>query len=447
VKISKTIFFILIIVSHFLFSCGTIIKTSEDVVAVDSSMRGFDVFDEKHTKLGTTPFFYEINKQKSQHFYLVAPNQKNDLKYSCSFDFSESIFPNLLTGYLALPLGIITSGVDWYKGNIYKCRDKIYFETSAANKPIEIMKNILIIPLQSQSFVTNHQIESEVLKQEKNDSEKLITLNHELSHLGITPYTNNQISNLNFNILNPLLLQNKISHLLVFEYNMNETNILVTPILIDAFTRQKIPTHFKSFTIESQKYSKIDKFLDKFHFVPNSLKITTSEITNDQKDVIVNSRHPKSFPKFFTSFSVGNVYSQYAYNPWDYDFYTSPNFALPSWKSSFANNQYFFQSLAGFYNGGILLKSPFGALSVEIGYGGMYFFEKPNQINHSLLACIDSTVAYVFYFSKKLFFTVQTQFFTPVNAYISNQPVKIQQTAVGFGYYFPELETIFREKF
>jgi hypothetical protein len=53
----------------------------------------------------------------------------------------------------------------------------------------------------------------------------------------------------------------------------------------------------------------------------------------------------------------------------------------------------------------------------------------------------------VFYFSKKLFFTVQTQFFTPVNAYISNQPVKIQQTAVGFGYYFPELETIFREKF
>lgn len=260
---------------------------------------------------------------------------------------------------------------------MFQCHDPIFFDNSADSKMNSTVKpknvNVLIITPSTESFASSNMIQKNYHQKFNNHQNiKMLRLDAELSNVGITPYTANSIDKLNFNLLNPLLQKYKITHLIVFEIKNDDNNLQAIPKLFDAFTKSEVPSTLKPFLVKQTQLSYTDVFLDKFHIIPNSVSITRSKFESDDK-ALRNEKHPEALPSFVTFFSAGNVYTPHLYNPWDYDFFTTTNFSLPSWKTTISQKDYLFQGVTGTFNGGVLLKTPLGAFSLSMGIGGIYF--------------------------------------------------------------------------
>jgi hypothetical protein len=95
----------------------------------------------------------------------------------------------------------------------------------------------------------------------------------------------------------------------------------------------------------------------------------------------------------------------------------------------------------------MLVKTPFGALSADFGYGGIYFYERPSEIRNGLQFCTVINVTYALYLSRNVFLSTQVQNIVPSRNVIQDRAVGFQQVSVGVGYYIPDLEVLFRQKF
>lgn len=442
----KTLFFLIFILIF--SSCGTIIKNNVDVISIDSSARGYKVMSKDNKYLGTTPFFYEAPKKRTTQFNILKDATLSvPFSYTCSFDTNESILPNALTTFIAWPLGLVGFGLDWYNGNIYRCKEPVLISDLP---PVEIKKNqdieLLILPMSVNSFVASNLLIDQFIK---NNSVNQNTIHFKrydlkLAEIGIGPYSNNSLNKLNFELMHPLFMEKKITHLVTFTIIKNDSHYQAIPVVIDVFTKKIISTHYAGAEINYDNVSYLNTIIEKFHIIPNSIKISETRFTDTDPN-ISTKRHPKAFPKLLTSISIGNVYDPAKYSTWDVDYYTSPNLSMPSWKWIYQSQEYLFQSVVGTLNGGLLFKTPFGAISGEIGFGGIYFYDRPKSISQIFHTCVNVNISYVFYFSKKLFFHATTQLYSPEGVNLGNKKITLQQAYVGLGYFFPTLDNMVQE--
>lgn len=445
VTVLRLIFLILCL---FIFSsCGSIIKSNTDIIVVDSLARGYQVSDEGKNIIGSTPFLYQVEKKRISQFYLLKENLAESFSYKCSYDFSESVLPNALTSFIAWPIGIVAFGIDWYNGSIYKCKESIFISNLPAIEATQKDVEFLILPASVNSFTASNILSEKFIEinQQPNMPIHFNRLDEELAEVGIGPYSINNLEKINFELLNPLLLQKKITHLVYFNISEKDGIYKASPVVVDIFSKKIIMSQLKTVEIKYDNVSYMNLLVEKFHIIPNSIKLSETKYT-DTEDYLKTNRHPKAFPKLLTSISIGTVYNPAKYSTWDFDYYSSPNFSMPSWKWTYNSQSYFFQSIIATLNGGLLFKTPFGAISGEIGFGGLYFHEKPSSVKKDLHTCINLNVSYVFYFSKKLFFHATTQIYSPSGVKFNNKEASLQQGYVGIGYFFPTLDFIVQEK-
>jgi hypothetical protein len=269
-----------------LTSCGTIVKESSDLIVIDSQFRGAEVQNQDGLKIGVTPFLLPIKRQWHQNFFLIE-EKKIEHKHSCSFDYGESLIPNGIFSALTFPYGLITLGIDWYNGKIYKCSAPVFFQNISQKDLNKEKHNVLIVPPSTNSFSLSNKIlklfDLEILSK---GSEKFnfIRLDQELASLGIDAYSKVNADLVSKKILKPLLLEKKIDYLLVFEikntkslekdrnFLIEENEIESIPVLIDVYNKQKIETPFLHNKFKTNEISFTNRILDKIHIIPNSIK-------------------------------------------------------------------------------------------------------------------------------------------------------------------------------
>jgi hypothetical protein len=441
--------FHILFLSFVLSSCGTLIKDSADYISVDSQLRASRISDQDAHLMGETPFIYKIERRRIQDFTLQDEYEKINLSYNCQLDWVESIIPDLITTAVIFPVGALSLGVDWGFGTLYKCKKPAFFYNKGAGKNLNYKRDIriLLIPPSTGSYQTSNFIlkNYQSLTLKSNSNIEFIRLDDDLAALEISPYSDNSLKKINQDRLYPLYYKYKITHLLYFQNSSQENDKKLKPVIVDVFNQKELPIKLSEIDISENKLSITESIIDKIHFIPNAFKIGNSQLSSGDTLVSIES-HPKSFPKYISAFTFGYVYSPYKYDSWDFDYYTTPTFSLPAWKNTYNNQTYLFQSITGAANGGILLKSPFGAINAELGIGGIYFFQKPGVIKNKLQLMIDVSLSYTFYFSKKVFFYSQIQFFSPSKTTIDTQKIQIQQAMIGLGFYMPELENLFHER-
>ena len=441
-------FLILILIS----SCGSIIKNKSDVISIDSDARGYQILDAENKSLGVTPFFLESRKKRTNTYYLLAPNKNENqnilqLTNKCDFDFNESILPNTLTSIIAWPIGIIAFSVDLYNGSLFLCKNPLYVKNlpkiEKETKPMEA----LILPPSVNSYKASNLIIDSFLKNNSQLKDRINFKRHdnELAELGISPYSKNNKNATSLVNLHALMLNKKITHVLFFNIETQNGHFKASPVLVDAFTKTETLVDLKNAEVDYENVSYLNFIIEKFRIIPNSIKISETKFS-DSESYLKTSRHPKAFPKFLTSLSIGSVYDPAKYSSWDFDVYSGPNFSIPSWKWTYEGNTYLYQSVIATLNGGLLFKTPIGAFSAEMGFGGLYFYERPSSAKNDFQTCINVNLSYVFYFSRKLFFHATTQIYSPSSIKFNNKEASLQQAYVGIGYFFPTLDSLIQEK-
>lgn len=209
-KVLRLIYFIayLFIIS----SCGSIIKSNTDVISIDSLARGYQVSDDEKKIIGSTPFLYQVEKKRKTQFYLLKDNLAEAFSYQCSYDFSESVLPNALTSFISWPVGVLAFGIDWYNGSIYKCKESIFISNLPAIETTIKEMELLILPISVNSFIASNMLIEKFIEinQQSNLPIHFNRFDEELAEIGIGPYSNNNLDKINFDLLNPLLLQKKL---------------------------------------------------------------------------------------------------------------------------------------------------------------------------------------------------------------------------------------------
>ncbi|GEM_PF-4665188 len=437
-------------------SCGTITKKDE-FFQIDSSPRGLKVLDEDGTSLGVTPFV-SLSKQKSSSKYFIEGDKKS-YRQSCSLDWQHSMIPSLLIMPIAIPVTPIIStlfiGTDYLTDNLFSCSDLLYISTKvelgSQNKEI---KTIVLPVFEGQNYNIQKLIDK--ASDELDENYNIIPYSDSLklfSKYGVTEERFWSLSNIKKQSLLKVIKDSNATNIIIMKINRNKD---FEAQVIDLFTNK--PTS-KSITIESEKSHQSKSFThlaqEYIYFIPNSITLgglkTYAYFENEsQASFSTSKKNPNNLHWLMSMWAFSSISSPYLFDTWDYDFRLSPQVSLPSFRAEFPDG---YSVDVNTYNASYDLSltghTPLGSLSMSLGMG-MGYFEGEDSLGRS----IDDTtplfhfnLSYVAFYNERVFF----KFSLDQNHYLGDSEKintyaldKSSTISYNIGYYFPELQNIFR---
>lgn len=467
--------FILLLCVCFISSCGTV-KRYHNIVPVDSAPRGINVYDEDEKQIGTTPFFHQMSASRNQTLIFKTDNcPQLDIQtrnYKCNFNWGGSIIPHAIL--IAWPSTLISGAtftlIDWIFGGMYRCETKMYEKLEKLeSKGINPKRRILILPPSTEDESLSDTIISTWIKSQKNNLNGDIIVDHlkikkEFSFRGINHSSKNNPDDIKKNVLWKTGFKHKATHILFFNIKKSKNLVEITPELYDIFTLTKEHAPYLSkFETKLPNYIK-NKFskalLKAISFLPNSIKLSFTEdpapteiINLDSVVTEEHQRHPDAFPKIMSVLSLGSVQHPQFYGSWDYGFSFFPTLSSNAWRSIFKNEttEYIIelQNFNLFYNAGLTLHTPFGALGVEIGLGGIYFYGEDNYGNdyNKVAKATRININHVAFLSSKYYSKIEVSCYFPTHDAITNQYYQLDNWAelsIGVGMYYPPMKSLIR---
>src|SRR3989339_125683 len=461
-----------------LVSCGTI-NHRDNIIPIDSTPRHAKVFDEDKKFLGTTPFFYEINKERKQNFTFFENESKQEMKisYKCALNYSESLIPNLLISLLypvGTTWGAISMAVDYWSGDLFTCAKgiEINIPNNLNNGPLKLSaKRILILPIES----TDEKIASEIVALWKKNffsiqtTDSIIPMakaNRSIITNGLSDKRLWAPREINRQDLWPLGHEFSATHLLSFEKKSEGEVTTYTPKLYDFFTLQEVQeTYLKPLQINDTPENSLETLeiikesvLQTIALIPNSISASLSfdrtilvADSSNQSVGIEGHRHPMAFPKFLSIWGAENMSHPYLYDSWDYNLQFSPAIALSAWE---ANLDYLTLQMQSAILGGkasINLHTPFGSLGMAIGMGYGYFYalgsDQEKFIFTEWPALVD--IYYYKFLTSKLFFKFKVSSYglDRKNPSIEWKGLRLDgwmEAGASLGHYFPTMKSTLR---
>ena len=468
---------LLLIIVVLSISCGTI-NQRKLIIPIDSNPRDIKIFDKHNKYIGTTPLFHVISKKRNQKFKFISEEYKIKYKhsYKCKINYSESFVPNLVlspifpTGTL---IGAIAVSIDYWTGNLFKCSNKINIKFKHQKSFKSTVKKILILPIASLDEKDGRKILTKWknLYFNKQQKDLLIPIKkglRSMAYYGLSNEHEWDPKKINKNDIWSLGHEFKATHILYFKLK-NGTHY--QPELYDIFSLEKVeepylmPIKKLSSNNVFSSYNFIKNSLIRtFSFIPNSIsanllfnqKIHLMSINQEDINGLDVDRHPKSFPRFFSIWSVENITNPYLYKAWDYNFKFSPSLAINAWQGDININSVEFQlqaqALILGYKGSFYFHSPFGSIGASVGVGYGYFYSKDNLGNKFIFYEFPMLTDIFFYkfFTDNLYFKFGVSYFgfDQEKKSISNSYMYLKdwsEIVISLGYYIPTMKSVIRD--
>jgi hypothetical protein len=468
----------LLLLNLLLSACGTI-GGRKNIVPFDSNPRGLLVYDQRGKLLGKTPFFYDIKPKHQQYFIFKVPESEGNWSsrelYKCPIDWGQSLVPGVVPAFFGIGgaiLGGASLAIDAISGHLFLCQGPIFVGRDLLPKTTLKEKNVLVLPffdkdVKVSKLVRQYWLDNYFSRVKTED--KIIDLDKSyklMEFRGITNQSASSFSEVKKENLNKIASELNATHSLLLKRGKNKNRHKIKPVLYDLFTGQEENTEYlnefdlpKEATVER---SYIDTLIGIINLVPNTLTFTY--LTNpkvyynaDQFSVSsANSQdtdeHPEAVPRIVTFFGLANVLHPQFYGSWDWDFTTFPMFKLNAWQTQ--NDNFTTQMIAfmATYNIGLTGHTPWGALSLEAGYGmgNLNMQDSLGMSENKVKRSKRFNLNYVGFFDEKWYFVAsltQYEINSPVGRPGYYELEKWIQSSFGFGYYFPSLKTMIRDWF
>lgn len=454
-----------IFISLFFFllnSCGTFLQR-EHVVQIDTEPRNAKVFH-KDKHIGNTPLFYKFSKKRHNKFSINSGENKDefeDIFMNCSFNWSDSVIPNLIfsiSGPL-LPIGFLA--IDHYSGGLYKCPKKLFVKVDSIKEIIKVKKRrVLMIPPFSQNYKLSYTILRLYKKRIKQfDIVDIDKGNLELSFHGINNDKKWNIENIQDHIRLQVGHELGITHFMFFELDHQDKNKLVVKAkLFDAFTKEKRPDESLNnvkikFKSNNEKYNLLERiYYDAFRFLPNSLTASysgnSSVFIETQDEALDLGEHPRRFPRMIRTLGFGYILHPRLFRRWDFNLSLTPGLSFHGG----SYNQSFFDAKYAFYEAGLTLFTPFGFVFAGFGLGPSYFRIDDN-LGHSfsgtrLLGKFE--LYYALYITDRYFLKFSTRILNVDSEGWNDPSLQLSgfsEYSLSVGYYYPELKNLMKRLF
>lgn len=487
---NKLLYYILIVL--FLTSCGTI-KKADNIIAIDSSPRGMQVYDDHQQLIGTTPFFKKISPRYSQVFSFKLNGEMKQVKYKCGINQSQSILPALLL-FPAIPIGTILGSsfilLDLFTGGIYDCSDPLLWDiddevitdldlsrSAVKNKvdlknDIVLAKNILILPIIDKDEIYSDKLAfawiKNIFNKKNKSADKIITYyttKAELSTIGINNVADQGRDKMKSTKLNFMARKHKATHFIHFEKKIKGGRVYYTPRLYDAFTTKEEHALYLKKLIVRKRISQnifLDTFIDIINILPNAFTVSHGELTeieNLTKIEGVQSAigpHPQAVPQILTAFTMEHINHPQYFSDWGISAGFSPSFSTSSWHQTLRYQDEVFSyrlyTLNVFYNAGFSLHTPFGSPNMSIGMGMINLIGKDDHADsfNKVVSGVRIDINYVIFLTHRYYLKLDIQTFRPAENSISRDIFEFDgwsEGSLAIGYYYPELKSVIRNIF
>lgn len=468
----------LIITFILLQGCGTI-GGRKNIVPFDSNPRGLYVYDERGKLLGETPFFYDISPKSKQYFLFKIPDQEGNWSskelYKCSVDWGQSVVPGVvpvLFGVGGAIAGGLSLTVDAITGNLFLCKEPLYVGRDLLPKPTIKDRVILVLPFFDRDVRVSKLVQAYWHKNqfEKSKSEDRVVdierSNKRMEFRGISNRSASSFKEIRKENLNMIASEMNATHAIFLERGKGAERNTITPVLYDLFTGQQESTDYlDSFHLPPEaliKRSSVDTLIGIINLVPNTLTFTYStnprvyfqgnDVGISNEDSRTTDEHPEAVPRLITFFGVANILHPQFYRAWDWDVTAFPMFKLNAWQSQVGDFTTQLIAFMATYNGGATAHTPWGALSIEAGYGmaNMNLQDSLGMSTNKVKRATRLGLNYVGFLDERWYFVASfTQY--EINSAVGRPGLyelkEWYQSAFGFGYYFPSLRTIIRDWF
>ncbi len=372
----------------------------QQVVAIDSPVRGVAVLDEQGRALGTTPVFVQVPRQR--HLVLRSASAASVQSIQCDYRPLSSMLPNAILASMITQVGMLPvaalfavgNGTDLWTGAAFDCPDVVLLpgdNTPTAPGEAAKCRTILVAPAQHDDPQVARDLTDRWWQQHvrefpcdrRVDADLAESL---LRRQGLGHDRQLDPSKQPRQLLNRLGLRSGASHVAILPTKIQDDAVLVTPTVWDLFTLQKEAGEPLAVDLQLRRKpmwqralawagQHIDILPDSVGYAPTG-KAFAMVGTGGQQVTSVELA-PSTLPAVLGNWSLLSVEHPGAFRPWDLSWSLGPRVlfgygaAVVHLRDSttVSQREATLLNLGGLFGVTGTAHTPLGALSLYVGLG------------------------------------------------------------------------------